>query len=167
MHALATSPAAKTFGAEVSSASLTRMPLSTSRPGCLRKLRAGYDPDADDDEVAGDLAPAAVRTAFTAVSPSERLDALAEHHLDAVASVNVAVEGADLGAEDPLVGKLQRVDDGHLKAALAGGCGELAADPARAHDDHATALVQPLAQHVAVGERAQVVDARRASRRRP
>ena len=43
-------------------------------------------------------------------------------------------------------------------AALARRGGELAADPAGADDGHAAAVPEPLAQHVAVGERAQVVD---------
>ena len=89
----------------------------------------------------------------------ERFDAGAEQQLDAVVAVQVAVDGADLGAEHALQRHRHRVDHRHVGAALARGGGELGADPAGADHDHPAVGVEALAQGVAVGERAQVVDA--------
>ena len=67
--------------------------------------------------------------------------------------VHVAIEGADLGAEDPLVGQLQRIDDGDIEPLLTGGGRELAADPAGPDYRHPTAGRQALPKHVTVSQR--------------
>ena len=87
------------------------MPLSTLEAGVPRPSSTrGIDPDADDGEVALDARRRfGAHRAHRAVA-LERRDAVSEHELDAVARVDVAVERADLGAEDPLVGQRQRVD---------------------------------------------------------
>ena len=54
--------------------------------------------------------PRLVRTALDRSVALERFDALAEDQLDPVREVHVAVEGADLGAEDALVGQRERID---------------------------------------------------------
>ena len=60
----------------------------------------------------------------------------AEMQVDAVVGVQVAVDGADLGAEHPLQGHRARVDHGDVAAELAGGGRDLGADPAGTdHDD--------------------------------
>ena len=74
-------------------------------------------------------------------------------------AVHVAIEGADLCAEDALVGQRERIDDRDVEAALARRGRELAADPSGAHDDDPATAVQTLAQRVAVLQRAQVMDA--------
>jgi hypothetical protein len=51
-----------------------------------------------------------------------------------------------------------RLDHRHLSAPLARRGDELGADPPGANHDHATGEIETLAQRVAVGERAQVVD---------
>ena len=73
--------------------------------------------------------------------------------------MQVAVEAPDLRTEDPLVGQGQRVDYGDLQPELAGRRGELAADPAGAHDGHARARVEAPPQRIGIGQRPQVVDA--------
>ena len=72
--------------------------------------------------------------------------------------MDVAVERADLRPEDALVWQCEGIDEGDLEAALACRRRELAADPTGADDDHPATGRQPLAQRVAVAERAQVVD---------
>jgi hypothetical protein len=81
------------------------------------------------------------------------VDALAEDELDAVIAVHIAVERADLGAEDALVRQRERIDDRDLQTALARRGRELAADPAGAHDHDPAAGLQAVAQRVAVLER--------------
>ena len=100
-----------------------------------------------------------MRTRSTAPSPSKRLDAGAHQHPHAVVGVDVAVDGADLGAEHALERYRCRLDDGHVEAALAGRGGDLRADPAGADDHHRAAAVEPLAQGVGVADAAQVEDA--------
>ena len=73
--------------------------------------------------------------------------------------VHVAVEGADLCAEDALVGQRERIDDRDLEAALARRGRELAADPAGADDHDPATGLQALAQRITVLQRAQVMDA--------
>ena len=72
--------------------------------------------------------------------------------------VDVAVDGADLLAEHALERHRCRLDDGHVEAALAGGGGNLGADPAGADDHHRAAAVESLAQGVGVTDAAQVED---------
>ena len=100
--------------------------------------------------------PSLVRTRSTAPVALERLDAGAQQHPHAVVGVDVAVDGAHLGAEHALQRDRGRLDDGHLETALAGRGGDLGADPARADDDDRAAAVQPLAQGVGVLDAAQV-----------
>ena len=89
----------------------------------------------------------------------ERIDPVAEEHLDAMPHVHVPVEGADFGTEDALVGQLQRIDDSHLEATLTRRGGELTADPAGADHGDAGALHEPRSEHIAVSERPEVVNA--------
>ena len=103
--------------------------------------------------------PAVVLTRETAPSPSNACDAVAEQQFDAMLCVHVAVERADLVAEQPRRGQLERIDQRDIQPFLPRRCGELAADPAAADDDHTTARVQARFQRLAVVERAQVVDA--------
>ena len=79
--------------------------------------------------------------------------------------VDVAVDGADLGAEHPLERDRGRLDDRDLEAALTRRGGDLGADPARADHDHRAAAVEPLAQGVGVLDAAQVQDAVEVARR--
>jgi hypothetical protein len=62
--------------------------------------------------------------------------------------VDVAVDGPDVGPEDALERDGRRVDDGHVEAALARGCGHLGADPARAYHHDRAAAIDPLAQDI-------------------
>ena len=135
------------------------MPLSTRGPAPCASATRGATPIPTTAKSHSTVLPPLVRTRADGAVALERLDAVAEQQLDAVLHVHVAVEGADLGAEDPLVGQRERIDQRHVEAALARRRRELAADPAGADDGDASAGVEPLAQHVAVGERAQVVDA--------
>jgi hypothetical protein len=64
--------------------------------------------------------------------------------------VDIAVDGADLGAQHPLQWYRGRLDDRHVQAALAGRGGNLGADPAGADDHHRAAAVESLAQGVGV-----------------
>jgi hypothetical protein len=64
--------------------------------------------------------------------------------------VDVAVDGADFAAEHALQGESMGIEDGDVESALAGGRGDLGADPAGADDDDGAAAVQPFAQGVGV-----------------
>ena len=120
---------------------------------------AGRGADADHDGVAVDRSPVLRADPLHAVGALERRDGRAEQHLDPVVDVDVAVDRAHLGPEHPLERDRVRRDHGHLDAPLAGGSGDLAADPAGADDHQPAAGVQAGPQCVAVVERAQVVDA--------
>ena len=133
--------------------------MSTSRPASPASSYARRDADADDDEVALEHPAAGGAHARHRAVALERLDSLAEQQLDPVLGVHVAVEGADLCAEDALVGQRERIDDRDLEAALARRGRELAADPAGADDHDPATGLQALAQRVAVLQRAQVMDA--------
>src|SRR6185312_15391737 len=130
-----------------------------SQPGVLGKRDPRYDADPDDDEVAVDRPATGGAHARHRAVAFERFDAVAEQQLDAMLSVDVAIEGPDLRTEDPLAGQRQGVDHGHLEPPLAGGGGELATDPTRAYHHHVPAGIDPLTQLIAVGQRAQVVHA--------
>ena len=72
------------------------------------QARVGSEPsprlhaDADDDEVALDDATVAGAHALDGPVALEGLDVCLHQHRDAVLAVEVAVDGADLGAQDPL-----------------------------------------------------------------
>ena len=102
------------------------------------------------------MRPSLVRTRSTAVDSLERLDARPEQHPHAMVGVDVAVDGADLGAEHALERDRERVDDGDVQAALPGGRGDLGADPAGADHHDRAAAVEPFAQRVGVLDAAQV-----------
>src|SRR5205823_4695810 len=113
--------------------------------GVAGQVGARRDADPHDGEVAVDRAGAGRAHARDHAVAFERLHALAEQQLDAALRMHIAIEAADLGAEDPLVRKLERVDHRDVEAALPGGGSELAADPARADDDYPAAGVEALA----------------------
>ena len=120
-------------------------------PGLRGELGARLHADADDHEVALELASVAGADALDRRRrprrPRRRSPCSISH---AVVGVDVAVDGADLGAEHALERDRERVDDGDLEAALAGRGGDLGADPAGADHDDRAAAVQPLAQRVGV-----------------
>jgi len=127
--------------------------------GIGREPSPGRDADADNHEVALDHIAHTRKYARDRAIALERIDPMVEEHLDAVLDVHVAVERADLGTQDALVGQLQRIDDSYVEATLARrGC-KLAADPAGADHGDAGAVHQLGPQHIAVGERPQVVNA--------
>ena len=103
--------------------------------------------------------PLAVTAACTELGSLERGDPLAGQQLDAVRAVEGADHRADLGAEDPLQRDLLRKDRRHLHAELGQGGRHLAADEAHADDNRAASLPGGALDRVAVGHRAQVVDA--------
>ena len=70
--------------------------------GLRRELDARLHPDADDDEVAVDHASVAGADALDGLVALEGLDAGSQQHLDAVVGVDVAVDGAHLGAHHAL-----------------------------------------------------------------
>ena len=85
----------------------------------------------------------------------EGLDAGSHEHPHAVVGVDVAVQGAHLVAEHALQRDRGGIDEGDLKAALAGRGGDLRPDPASPdHDDRAPG-VEPVAQGVGVLQAAQ------------
>ena len=86
------------------------MPLSISRPASLASSTRGVTPIPTTTKSHSISAAAGGAHARDRAVALERLDALAEQQLDAVVAVHVAVEGADLGAEDPLVRQRERVD---------------------------------------------------------
>ena len=100
--------------------------------------------------------PSLVRTRSTAADSLERLDARPEQQLHAVVGVDVAVNGAQLGAQHPLQRNRRGLDDGHVEPALARRSGDLGADPSRSDHDDRAAAVQPRAQRVGVLDAAQV-----------
>ena len=70
----------------------------------------GCDADADDDEVALELAPVAGADALDRLVALEGLDAGAQQHPHAVVGVDVAVDGAHLGAQHALQRDRGRID---------------------------------------------------------
>ena len=132
------------------------MPSSTAMPACAASSVRGSHADADDDEVALELAPVAGADALDRLVALEGLDAGSHQHLHAVVGVDVAVDGADLGAQHALERDRGRIDDGDLEAALTGRGGDLGADPAGPDHDDRAAAVQPFAQDVGVLDAAQV-----------
>ena len=101
--------------------------------------------------------PSVVLTRSTAMPAFERLDSGFGHQLDAVAPVHVAVERAELLAEDALQRHGRRFDDGHVETALTRRGGKLGPDPAGSDHGHLRAGLEARSQRVAVGERTQVV----------
>ena len=110
-------------------------------PGLGGQPGARLHADADDHEVALELASVAGADALDRRVALEGLDAGPEQHLHAVVEVDVAVDGAHLGAEHALERDGEGVDDRDLEAALARRGGDLGADPAGPdHDDRAAAV---------------------------
>lgn len=90
--------------------------------------------------------------------PPSKADSGAQEHLDAVVSVDVAVDRAHLDAEHVRKQHRARVDHRHLEAGLASRGRSLAPDPARADHHELAAPPDPLPQPVGIRQRAQVVD---------
>ncbi len=100
------------------------------------------DADADDDRGAVDRAAVGEPDALRAAVALDRLDAGAEPQVDPLLLVDVAVEGAELGAQDAQQRQLERLDDRDVHALLARGRRDLAADPAAADHDEPAASVE-------------------------
>ena len=131
----------------------------------LRGWRAGHGghiriyPDARDGEVAGYPEAAGGPGRLQPPGALERGDLLPGQQLDAVRAVVGADHRANLLAQDPLKRNLARKDGGHVHPELGQrGC-YLAADEAHAHDDRAPAWPGLALDRVAVGNRAQVMEA--------
>ena len=137
----------------------TRMPLSTSSPAASASSVRGATPIPTTTR-SQSTRPSPRRTRSTGPSPSNASTPAPRQQLDAVLDVDVAVDAAELRAQDALERHRRRLDRRVTSsAALARGRRDLGADPARADDHHRAAAVDPLAQRVGVVERAQVVDA--------
>ena len=133
-------------------------PVIDRDPGARGEIGARLRADADDDEIAFELATVAGANPLHRCRSFERLDGCAEQHLHAVVGVDVAVDPADLVAEHALQRDTQRIEHGHLEAPLSRRSGDLGADPPGADDDDVAAAVQPLAQRVGVLDAAQIQD---------
>ena len=120
---------------------------------------ARLNADADDHEIAVQRAAVARADALDRCLALESLDAGPAQHPHAVVGVDVAVDGADLGAQHPLERDRGGLHDRDVGAALPGRGGHLAADPAGADHDHRAAGGEPLAQGVGVLDAAEVEDA--------
>ena len=129
-------------GTLVSRRSSTSMPFSTASPAAAASIARGVAPMPTTTASQSIVRPSCVRTRSTLPSPSNDVDGRSEQHLDAVVEVDVAVDRADLGPEHALERHRVRRDDGDVEAALAGGGGDLGADPAGADDDQPAAGVQ-------------------------
>ena len=86
------------------------MPLSTSRPASRASSARGETPIPTTTKSQSTVRAAGGAHARDRAAALKRIHALAEQQLDAVLRVHVAIEARDLGAEDPLVGQLERVD---------------------------------------------------------
>jgi hypothetical protein len=73
-----------------------------------------------------------------------------------VIGVDIAIDGADLGAQHPLERDGCRVDHRHLEATLPRRGGDLGADPACPDHHYRSALPKPLAQGVGVLDAPQI-----------
>ena len=135
------------------------MPLSTAMPAWAASPVRGCTPTPTTTKSHSSLRPSLVRTRSTALSPSKASTPVPISISHAVVGVDVAVDGADLGAEHALERDCDRIEDGDLKAALTSRGSDLGADPARADHDDRAAAVQPFAQGVGVLDAAQVEDA--------
>ena len=135
-------------------------PVVDLQAGVARPARTrGATPMPTTAKSHSSIRPLVVRTSLTAPSPSNASTPSPSSNSIPCSRVHVAVEGADLCAEDALVGQRERIDDRDIEAALARGGRELAADPAGADDHHPATSPQALAQRIAVLQRAQVMDA--------
>ena len=133
------------------------------RPARRARMR-GSTPTPTTTKSQSSARPSLVRTRSTASSPSKASTPVPISISHAVVGVDVAVDGADLGAQHALERDRGRLDDGDLEAALAGRGGDLGADPAGPDDDDRAAAVQPLAQRVGVVRRCAGTARRRARR---
>src|SRR5439155_4444821 len=131
-------------------------PVVDVEPGLRGEPRSGSDADADDDGVALDRAPVGGADAFDRRVSLEALDSGAKQHAYPVVAADVAVDGSDRAAQDPLERYGSRLDDRDVESPLPGGGGDFGADPARADDNHAAAAVQALAQDIGVLDAAQI-----------
>ena len=94
-------------------------------PGLLGERHARGDADAGHDQVAVDRVAVPGADALDAAGALQRSDVLAEPERDAVLDVQVAVDGADLVAEDLRQRQLVGRDHRDVDAGLAGGGGDL------------------------------------------
>src|SRR5215218_8364779 len=93
-------------------------PVVDRQPGRLGELRARSDADADDYEVAVDRTPVLEFDALDVRVAHERPQPGAGEQLDAVVTVDLGVQSADLAPEDMLEWDLGALDDRDLAAEL-------------------------------------------------
>ena len=74
-------------------------------------------------------------------------------------AMEVEIDPAELGAEDPLEGKRGHLDHRDLASLLAGGGGDLGADPTGPDHHQPLTALDPLADQLRIAEGPQVVDA--------
>lgn len=127
--------------------------LESGRRG---ELRPRHHADADDDDVAVDPLAAGRAHPLDGPVPLDRRQARAEAQVDAVVTVQVAVDPADLRSEDTLERHLRRLEHRHLEPPLPQRRRDLRADPAGADDDRLAAQRHPPPDLLDVAEVAQV-----------
>ena len=74
-------------------------------------------------------------------------------------AMEVEIDPAELGAEDPLERQRGHLDHRDLASLLAGGRGDLGADPAGPDDHQPLTVLDPLADQLGIADGPQVVDA--------
>ena len=134
-------------------------PLSISQARGLREPGPRRDPDSHDHELRVDDGSVPGEDALHRPGPLESLDGGLGQELDAVVAMEVEIDPAELGAEDPLERQRGHLDHRHLASLLAGGGGDLGADPAGPDDHQPLAVLDPLADQLGIAEGPQVVDA--------
>ena len=129
----------------------TRTPLSTSSPAASASWVRGRTPDADHHRVGPEL--------LAEIDPDagrrDLGDLRAEPQVDAVLAVQLGEHLAHLRAEHAEQRQLGRLEHHDVGARLAGGGGDLEADPTGADDDQPLALPEGGPDPVGVGMGAQ------------
>ena len=134
------------------------MTASTVAPGELGELR--FDPDPERPRNHSPIRrPPAVTAASTRSPPSNARDAVAAEQLDAVLAVDRGERRCDLLAEHALERQLPWQHRGDVHTELRQRSGDLAADEPHPHDHRVPACHGLALDRVALGDRAQLVDA--------
>ncbi len=111
------------------------MPLASSRPEPASQPTAGTAPMPDHDHLGGQQLTVGQRDAGDPVLADQVEDPGAGDQPDAVAGVQTADDGSELGTERQDQWGGRRLDDGDVEAQPVGGRGDLGADEAGADDD--------------------------------